>query len=155
MGQQTKKLNQYITFKLNQDWFGLAIDSVQEVKESNPCTPIPATPKQIKGLLNLRGQIVTVIDLRHYYAVYRPGHRDAPSKDLIIRANEELFALTIDSMGDIIEIDDSEIVETPPDLHSKWKKTCLGLYKYQKDMVILLDAEKIFHSQNIKLEQTA
>src|SRR5271165_1658891 len=92
----------FCTFYLDEVWFGLKVESVQEVLPSPAITPVPLAPHAITGLVNLRGQIVTAIDLRRRLRLAeRPAV--APPAMLVVRCEDALVGLLVTGMDEVVE----------------------------------------------------
>ena len=102
----------YSTFSVDDRYVGIPVDRVQEVLLAQPLTPVPLAHAHISGLLNLRGQIVTAIDLRARLGL--PARdADAPCANVIVTTDDGPLALLVDRLGDVIPVDDTAF-EPPP-----------------------------------------
>lgn len=94
---------QYCTFYVADLFFGVAVAEVQEVLRHQPMTPVPRAAGAVTGLINLRGQIVTAIDLRHRLGL-PPRERDRLPMNVIVRTRGEVISLLVDDIGDVIDL---------------------------------------------------
>ena len=96
----------YSTFSVGDRYVGIPVDRVQEVLMAQPLTPVPLAHEHISGLLNLRGQIVTAIDLRARLGL--PARTaDAPSANVIVTSDGGPLSLLVDRLGDVVPVDDA------------------------------------------------
>jgi purine-binding chemotaxis protein CheW len=130
---------QYCTFLVGDLLMGFDVLEVQEVLRGRELTPVPLAPPAIRGLINLRGQIVTAIDLRR-----RLSLPDRAAADLamivVVRLGDEVTAFLADKIGDVIEVD-SDSFELPPETLAPVVQTLvIGVHKLPKQLLHILDA---------------
>ena len=139
---------QYCGFKICDEEYAIPVMEVQEVIKPQQVTPIPLAQDQIRGLVNLRGQIVTCISLRKLF-----GKDDDLTKDhmnIIVKGNDGLFSLVVDEITDIIDINGDELEKAPDTINPKLKKYVNKIYKRKQGLVILLKIDEL-----IKIERPA
>ena len=129
---------QLCTFYLDGHFFGVDAQSVQEVIRYQEMTRVPLTPECVDGLINLRGQIVTAIDMRK-----RLGLRERPADKLpmnvVVRSDEGAVSLLVDQIGDVIEVS-SEDFETPPEtLRGPTRELVHGAYELDGKLLLVLN----------------
>jgi purine-binding chemotaxis protein CheW len=132
----------YCTFLLDGQCHGVPVQCVQEVLRPDAMTRVPLAPSEVGGLINLRGQIVTVIDLRKRMNL---PHSDPSScgTHVIVERQGEIVSFLVDSLGDVREVE-SDQFELPPDtLHGPERELIVGTYKTEHDLLIVLDVEKL------------
>jgi purine-binding chemotaxis protein CheW len=132
---------QFCTFLLDGYLFGVPVPQVQEVIRFHPMTPVPLAPPAVKGMINLRGQIVLAIDLRQRLSL---GDRPAGElpMNVVVRTADGAVSLLADEIGDVIEVNESAF-ETPPEtLQGALRTTILGVYKLDGRLLHVLDKEK-------------
>lgn len=132
---------QYCTFMLDDLLFGVEVQQVQEVIRFQNLTEVPLASGVVHGLINLRGQIVTALDLR-----CRLGLPDRPVDELpmnvVIRTEGDLVSLLVDEIGDVVEVDES-LFESPPDtLTGVARDLIAGTYKLEDRLLLVLDTAK-------------
>jgi len=106
---------QFSTFFVGDMFFGVDVLNVQEVLRFQPMTPVPQAPKVIEGLINLRGQIVTAIDLRRRLGVADRGPDQRPM-NVVVRTDDGAVSLLVDEIGDVLEVDASSYEHAPDTL---------------------------------------
>jgi purine-binding chemotaxis protein CheW len=136
---------QLCTFSVDRYTFGVEVQKVQEVLRFQQMTRVPLAPWVVRGLINLRGQIVTAIDLRR-----RWGLPDAPAEgtpmSVILRTEQGAVSLLVDKIGDVREVE-SELFEPPPVTLSDFGRDLIqGVYKLPDKLLIVLDAEQAIAS---------
>lgn len=133
---------QFCTFFLDELFFGVQVEKVQEIIRYQDMTRVPLAPSVVGGLINLRGQIVTAIDLRRRLALSdRPP--DRLPLNVIARTGDETISLLVDEIGDVLEVLD-ENFEPPPDtLIGKVRELIEGTYKLEERLLLVLDVEKV------------
>ena len=139
--------NQYCGFKIGDEEYAIPVMEVQEVIKPQQVTPIPLSQDQIRGLINLRGQIVTSVSLRKLF-----GKEDDLSKDhmnIIVRGSDGLFSLVVDEITDIIDIQACSVEKAPDTINAKLKKYVSKIFKREQGLVILLKIDEL-----IKIEKT-
>src|SRR5688572_22318959 len=132
---------QFCTFFLNGLFFGVEVLKVQEVIRYQTMTPVPLASRTIQGLINLRGQIVTAIDLRHRLELPPRTGEELPM-NVVVRTDEGAVSLLVDEIGDVVEIQD-DIFERPPEtLRGVARELVTGVYKLKERLLLILDTEK-------------
>ncbi|MGH9678975.1 MAG: chemotaxis protein CheW [Candidatus Acidiferrales bacterium] len=133
--------HQFCTFYLDKLLFGVDLLKVQEVIRHLELTEIPLAPRVVRGLMNLRGQIITGIDLRR-----RLEFEDRPEGGLpmnvVIRSAEGAISLLVDSIGDVVEVDEESFERPPETLGGKLREVILGVHKLDKRLLHVLDTDK-------------
>jgi len=147
-------ISQYLTFMLSDERFAIDIMQVQEVLEYSKITKIPGTPNFIKGVINVRGYMVTVIDLKEKF-LDREIEKSVDTCIIIIDANIAGESVTIgvlvDSVNEVVDFD-PEIIELPPKIGTSIKtKFIRGIAKIENSFIILLNIEKVFNEDELSL----
>lgn len=132
---------QLCTFFLEGLFFGVEVEKVQEVIRYQEMTRVPLSPAVIAGLINLRGQIVTAIDLRHQLGLSARTSEALPM-NVVIRRDDGPISLLVDEIGDVVEVDE-QLFEHPPDtLDGQRREFIRGVYKLKEQLLLLLDSDK-------------
>jgi purine-binding chemotaxis protein CheW len=142
MNVKPRQTQQYCTFSVAGLYFGLPVERVQEVLRHQPITQVPLCAPEISGLINLRGQIVTAIDLcKRLSLAERPANQLGMS--VLIRTADGPVSLVVDQIEEVIEVRE-ESVEIPPEtLRSEARKCVLGAAKLKDRLMLLLDSDKV------------
>jgi purine-binding chemotaxis protein CheW len=133
---------QLCTFALDSLLFGVEVVNVQEVIRYQDMTRIPLASSMVRGLINLRGQIVTAIDMRarlHLPAVV-DDHRPM---NVVVRTGDGAVSLLVDEIGDVLELDGHDFEQPPETLGGVFREVVLGVYKLDGKLLLLLDVERI------------
>lgn len=134
--------SQFCTFFLDKHFFGIEVTKIQEVIPSQNMTRVPLASRVIRGLINLRGQIVTTIDLRRRLELNeRPNQQLA--MNMVVRTNDgDAVSLLIDDIGDVLELDQDDFEAAPDTLKGVGRDLICGVYKLKNNLLLVLDVEK-------------
>jgi purine-binding chemotaxis protein CheW len=133
--------SQFSTFFVADLFFGVDVLKVQEVLRSQPMTPVPRAPGVIEGLINLRGQIVTAIDMRRRLLL-PPHETGLPSMNIVVRSTDGAVSLLVDEIGDVVNMDASDYEQPPDNLAPAAKELIRGVYKLKDRLLLILDEER-------------
>jgi purine-binding chemotaxis protein CheW len=151
--EHTAKIHQFITFSVNKQEYGIEITSIREIKGWINTTTLPNTPQYMRGVINLRGSVVPVLDLRCRFGM---GITEASKAHVIMILNIQgrIMGLLVDTVSDIIYVNDEDIKSVPSMDISEGQDTVLqGIADIDGRMVALLSLEKIFdHTKNLHFE---
>lgn len=132
---------QFCTFYLDGLFFGVDVLKVQEIIRHQAMTRVPLAPNEVKGLINLRGDIVTAIDLRRRLRLPdRPA--DAEPTNVVVRDEERAVALLVDEIGDVLEVDEENFEPTPETLDTAVRELITGVYKINGRLLHVLDTDR-------------
>ncbi len=141
---------EFLTFTLGDEHYGLDIMKVKEIRGYEPVTRIANAPPFIKGVLNLRGDIVPIVDLRIKFSVGEAIYNNFTIV-IMLQIGERIVGIVVDSVSDVINID-SDQVKPPPEFGVVFDSQYLhGLVAVNDSMVILLNIEKLISSQELGL----
>jgi purine-binding chemotaxis protein CheW len=131
---------QLCTFMLDELFLGVHVLQVQEVIRSQQMTPVPLAPPAVIGLINLRGQIVTAIDLRRRFGL--PDRADdAPPMNVVVRTDDGAVSLLVDEIGDVIEVSADAFEPTPEMLDASVRDVVSGIYKLADRLLLVVNIE--------------
>ena len=138
--------SQFLTFKLDDETYGVEILRVQEIKGWTPVTRIPNTPAYMQGVLNLRGTIVPIVDMRMRFELRHAEY--TPITVVIVLSvksdkGERIIGLVVDSVSDVIDVDSDEVKATPDFGSSLSTEFINGIATSNDNMVMLLDVDKL------------
>jgi purine-binding chemotaxis protein CheW len=135
------KTQQFCTFFLRNQFFGIPVQQVQEVIRYQEMTRVPLVPPVIRGLINLRGQIVMAIDLRR-----RMGMEDRPDSELpmnvVVRTQDGAVSFLVDEIGDVLEADEENFEAPPETLQGQGRDLLRSVHKMQDRLMLVLDTER-------------
>jgi purine-binding chemotaxis protein CheW len=133
---------QYCTFELGSLLLGIEARRVQEVLRSQLVTPVPLAPDFVRGLMNLRGQIVLVIDLRARLGTPTEEGSVKPL-NVLIHTSGGLVSMQADRIGDVIEIDEAHVDPVPDTLQGRGRDVLAGALRLPERLLLLLEPERI------------
>lgn len=149
---KTSALAQYLSFKLGDEEYGVDILRVQEIRSWEPVSRIPNVPSYEKGVVNLRGAIVPIIDLRERFNL---GHSQYTSLTVVvvlqafIGGKPRVMGVVVDSVSNVIDIDKAQI-QSPPDFGTQVSTEFInGLASFNERMVMLLDVNKLLKLEGV------
>lgn len=135
--------NQILVFKINNELYGIDILKVQEILNFMQPSPIPNCPDYLKGIINLRGTIILVIDLRARFHFDEPMNAES-CVIVVVAIGDKKYGLVVDSVSDVLTIN-SEIIQEDIDMHAGIdSRYIMGLVKANEQMIILVDIDKVF-----------
>jgi purine-binding chemotaxis protein CheW len=132
---------QFCTFFLNDLFFGVEVEKVQEVIRFQETTRVPLAPKVVGGLINLRGQIVTALDLRKRLELPERKEKDVPM-NVVIRTEEGALSLLVDEIGDVVEVRQDDFEAVPDTLGGTARELIRGAFKLKGRLLLLLNTER-------------
>jgi len=152
------EMNQYLAFNLQKEVFAFDISKVREVLEFDSVTKVPQTPDMMKGVINLRGSVVPVIDMRIKFGMGET-EKTVNTVIIIIEINLDgtstMIGALVDSVQEVMDLD-SEHIEPPPKIGTKLNTDFIrGMGKQDDQFLIILDIEKIFSSEELDFVQQA
>jgi purine-binding chemotaxis protein CheW len=134
--------NQYLTFSLAGEEYGVEILRVQEIKGQSTVTPIPNTPPHIKGVMNLRGTIIPVVDLRSKFGMSETASTQF-TVVIVLRVGAKVMALVVDAVSDVLTVAENEMHATPDFGARVDTRFVAGLAKAGEKLVMLLDVDTL------------
>lgn len=141
----TGKAREFLTIFINGQMFGIPILQVQDVLGQLKVAKIPLAPPSIAGALNLRGRIVTAINVRECLGL-APLANDKDIMSVVVENDGELYSLIIDQVGDVLSLNDSDYENTPATLDPAWRSVSLGIYRLDHKLLVVLDVPKLLNS---------
>ena len=140
----------YLTFRLDRELLALEVARVREVLDLCPITRVPRTPEFMRGVINLRGSVIPVIDLRLKFGLLRT-ESSIESRIVVLELSHEgvetVVGVLTDSVHDVIEID-SEHIDSTPQMGARWRTEYIrGIGRYRDQFILLLDIDRVFSSR--------
>jgi purine-binding chemotaxis protein CheW len=133
-------LQQFCTFRVGGELFGIGVERVQEVISYQQMTPIPYS-SALRGLINLRGQIIVAIDLRTRLQMNeRPA--DRPPMNVVLRSDEGAVSLLVDEICDVVNVSEQTFEEVPVTMRPAFKEIISGVHKLDRELMLVLDAQR-------------
>ncbi len=132
---------QFCSFRLAHLTFGIEVDRVQEVLRSQALTPVPLAHDVVRGLINLRGQIVTAIDLRRRLNLPEREPGEEPM-NIVVRTSGGELSLLVDAIGDVVDVDEGTFEGPPETLDGVARELITGTYKLDDRLLLVLDTDR-------------
>jgi purine-binding chemotaxis protein CheW len=155
----TIKTGKYLTFSLNEEEYGIGILKVKEIIGMMPITSVPRTPPFVKGVINLRGKVIPVVDLRLKFSMESIDYTERTCiivVEIETQSTTVLIGIVVDAVSEVLNIKEKEIEETPAFGTSLDTDYILGMAKIEGGVKILLDIDKVLNAKEIQLlEKTA
>lgn len=149
MAETDQKL---LTFSLGSEGYGVSILKIKEIIGMMDITPVPKTPDFIKGVINLRGKIIPVMDLRIKFGMTEQEYNERTCiivAEIIIKGTQKLLGVVVDMVSEVVTISDNQI-EPPPEYGASVEhNSILGIGKIKDRVVIILDIDEVFQSDEI------
>lgn len=155
---ESEQTTLYITFRLEDEMFAVDVSQVREILDSTRITKIPRAPDFMRGVINVRGSVVPVVDMRMKFGM-PSAERTSNTRIIVLELNLDgdtiVMGAMADSVQDVIELDQGQI-EGPPKIGSRWKTEFIkGIGKRNDEFIILLDIDRIFSSDELAIVETA
>ena len=138
---------QFSTFLVDGLFFGVEVEKVQEVLRYQEMTRVPLASPVVRGLINLRGQIVTALDLRRRLDLSERPDGQVPM-NVVIRTDDGGVSLLVDEIGDVVEVDESTFERPPDTLKSSARAVIRGVHKLNGRLMHVLDTEKVVNQDS-------
>lgn len=144
---------QLCTFIIDGMLFGVDVMNVQEVIRYQEMTVVPLASANVRGLINLRGQIVTAIEMRARLGL-DPRNDDALPMNVVTTTADGVVSLLVDEIGDVLEVEERTFERPPETISAAFRELVPGVFKLEGKLLLLLDAEKVatFGSDRVKAE---
>jgi len=134
--------HEFVTMRLSGQMFGVSVMAVQDVLRNLTVSPVPLAPSVVAGAMNIRGRIVTAIDMRRRLGM--PVY-ETPEKTMyvVVEYQNELYALLVDAVGDVLTLPMQQFEKTPANLDSGWRALAAGVFKLNTELLVILDVASI------------
>jgi purine-binding chemotaxis protein CheW len=134
--------NKYVIFRLEDESYGINIDDVRSIEKIQDYTRVPNTKEYVKGVMNLRGEVIPIVDLRKKLGLSEK-EVNSSSRVIVVSKNDVKVGLLVDSSSEVIEIDKNDIDNPPSTGNKDFKDYIKGIGKVNKRLIILIDLEKL------------
>jgi purine-binding chemotaxis protein CheW len=141
----SESVTEYVTVMLDGQWFGLPIRRVQDAFMPQQLTRVPLSGPEIAGILNLRGRIVTAVDLRCRLGL-PPRPDGAPPMAVGIEWHGESYGLLVDAVGEVVKLPDAGCEPNPVNLDAKFARVSNGVHRLDAQLLVVLDVERLLDS---------
>ena len=133
---------QLIVFRVGELLLGLEIDRIQEINRQVEITAVPKAPEYVRGVINLRGEVVTVIDPKAILGLPETEVTKS-SRNLVIQSDDEMIGLVVDQVADILSVSSAEIASAPANVHGVDGRFFSGVYTSDTDIVVLVNLDEL------------
>lgn len=142
---------EFVTVKLAGQHLGIPVLSVHDVLKAQNITRIPKAPPSVVGVLNLRGRIVTAVDLRIHLG-FEQREEGAETMSVVVEHNGDPFSLLVDSVGEVLALPDDQYEKTPVTLEGRLRSVSTGIYRLEEGLLVVLDVTRLLE---FKLDDAA
>jgi purine-binding chemotaxis protein CheW len=136
----------YLTIIIAGQMFGIPVLQIQDVLGPQKVTRIPLAPPEVAGSLNLRGRIVTAIDVRRRLGLEAAEDGKSRNMSVVVEQEGELYSLVIDRVGDVLTLYQKDFEANPPTLDPVWRNVSLGVYRLERELLVILDVARLLGS---------
>lgn len=136
---------QYATFFVGGALLGLDISIVQEINRNMVLTRVPHSPACVRGVMNLRGEVVTVLDLRYLFGL-PSSEPTARSRNIIVKCDGELVGIWVDQVADILSLSSNDVLPPPSNLSGIQSRFVRGVYQQTESLVMIIDPKEILQA---------
>jgi purine-binding chemotaxis protein CheW len=144
-----QNLKEYVTAMIGSQLFGLPILRVQDVFIPERLTRVPLAPAEIAGVLNLRGRIVTLIDMRRCLGLEQRAHA-GQRMAIGVESRGESYGLMIDSVGEVLRLDDAAREPNPVNLDPRLARVSAGIHRLQDQLLMVVDIDRVLDADQVK-----
>lgn len=137
-----ENLQQFATMIIGGQKFGISVDYVVDVLFPQKISSIPLASSQIVGSLNLRGRIVTALDIRVTLDIESKADV-AKNMCIVVEYDHELFSILVDKVGDVATVSVHDLIKNPDNLSKSWQQVSLGIFPMENELVVILDLDKL------------
>ena len=141
-GESRDKVLQWVTFNLGEETYGVNVMQVREVLRYSEIAPVPGAPSYVLGIINLRGNVVTVIDTRSRFGLY-PSDVTDNTRIVIIETEQQVIGILVDSVAEVVYLRASEIDKTPNVGTDESSRVIQGVSNRDGELLILVDLNKL------------
>jgi len=134
----------YLTARVGKERIAFPVSDIRDVIIYEHVAPVPLAPRQVLGILNLRGQIVTALHLLSCLEETAPAE-DGLKHSVVMGYQNDLYCLVIDAVGDVITLDPNLRDQPPNSLKKGWKTYCKGIFPQGRDLILQLDIEELLN----------
>lgn len=132
----------FVTFRIAEQLFGIPVLKVQDILSTQRITRVPLAPPEIAGSLNLRGRIVTAIDVRLRLGL-APRDTDATAMSIVVEHDGDLYSLLVDSVGEVLALSAEDYEQNPPTMDARLRGHSNGIYRLNGELLVVLDVARL------------
>jgi purine-binding chemotaxis protein CheW len=140
--QKESQFNRWVTYRLADEIYGINVMQVQEVLRMSEIAPVPGAPSCVMGIINLRGNVVTVVDARELFGLSRSDATDQ-TRIMIVEINKLIVGLLVDSVAEVVNIQNSDIDSAPNIGTDENARYIQGVFSKNNEILILVDLNRL------------
>ncbi|WP_300922940.1 chemotaxis protein CheW [uncultured Desulfovibrio sp.] len=148
--KQDDELLQLVTFSIGEEEFGVNILKVQEIIRTMEITKVPRAPEFVEGVINLRGKVIPIIDLRRRFGLAPKAH-DKNTRIIVIEINNVIVGFVVDAVSEVLRIPASTVEPPPPVVAGVESDYISGVGQLQDRLLIMLDLDKLLSSEDMEM----
>ena len=148
-GEVNDPILQWVTYQLEDETYGINVMQVQEVLRITEIAPVPGAPSYVLGIINLRGNVVTVIDTRSRFGLMPKESNDDQSRIIIVEVNRNVIGMLVDSVAEVVYLHQSEIDSVPMLNNDESSRFIQGVCSKEEQLLILVDANKFLTEEEV------
>jgi purine-binding chemotaxis protein CheW len=132
----------FLTVKISANIFAIEVESIKDVLNMGKIVKVPLSPNHVMGLINIRGKIVLVIDIKPLLGI--DGEYDLKKcMNIVLDHQDGAYSIIVDSVGSVINISRDEILENPESINENWQRFSKGIYTTQKELISIINIEEV------------
>ncbi len=139
---ESDQITQWVTFRLGEETYGVNVMQVQEVLRMTDIAPVPGAPDYVLGIINLRGNVVTVMDTRKRFGLM-PAEADDSTRIVIIEAEDQVVGILVDSVAEVVYLSNSDIEMAPNVGNEESSRYIQGVANRKEGLLILVDLNRL------------
>jgi purine-binding chemotaxis protein CheW len=143
-------MSQLSTFMVGRYLFGVDVTLVQEIMRVRSITPVPLSVPEIAGLINLRGEVLTAVDLRIRFG-FDPAESSSNPVNIVVRVDDEPISLLVDAIDGVVEVSELPFETTPSTVDEKARSLISGAYTLPDRLLLALDARKVLSDLEVSV----
>lgn len=144
---QDNSQQQFVTMRLGEQWFGISVLTVQDILRNLDVSNIPLASPAIIGAMNIRGRVVTAIDMRKRLDISSAETTDE-TMYVVVECEQELFALVVDAVGDVLTLSTRDIEQVPSNFDPRWREISSSVFKLEGKLMVIIDVAQIIDGIN-------
>lgn len=137
----------FVTLTIAGQLFGIPVLQVRDVLGPQRITRVPLAPPEVAGSLNLRGRIVTAIDIRTRLGL-GPAPEESAGMSIVVDLKGELYSLLVDAVGEVLSLSTADFERHPPTIEPRWREISVGVYRLKSSLLIKLDIHRLLEFRN-------
>nr|WP_119678073.1 chemotaxis protein CheW [Indioceanicola profundi] len=145
----TVRNEDFVTASIADQMFGIPVLQVQDVLGPQKITRIPLAPPEIAGSLNLRGRIVTAVDVRKRLGL-PPRPSDIKGMSIVVDLKGELYSLMVDNVGEVLSLSAEEFERHPATMDQRWREVSRGIYRLKSNLLVVLEVSRLLNFATIE-----